>query len=176
MDFQVLQESDITISTLFKKVPYRDTWPNSQLKFPSHYKMNASAQSYILLEKGLVSISASSKPDSSSCPGGRVVHTSVRKVKTSLNSFVVFMRRLFSVSTTVVECSLLCFVLFTFSFRESQRHCKSEIAAFSAVMSCLITDVSSWISTAGSSNIEVRFATAKHCTTPHNVNHLLLKR
>jgi hypothetical protein len=33
------------------------------------------------------------------------------------------------------------------------------MAAFNAVISCLTTDVSSWISTAGSSNIDVRFAT-----------------
>ncbi len=86
--------------------------------------------------------------------------TSVLIVKTSLKSFVVLMSRLFRSSTIVVECSLLCFVRFAASFRESQRTCKSEMAAFSAVISCLMTEVRSCISTAGSSNIDVLFATA----------------
>lgn len=89
--------------------------------------------------------------------------TSVRNVRTSLNSLVVFMRRPLRVSTTVVECSLLCLVRFAPSFFKLHECCKSEMAEFKAVMSCLITDVSSWISTAGSSNIDVRFATIQ-CT------------
>lgn len=95
--------------------------------------------------------------------------TSVRKVRTFVNSFVVFKRRLLRVSTTVVECSLLCLVWFAPSCLESQICCKSDMAAFNAVISCLTTDVSSWISTAGSSNIDVRFATTTQTKSCLNV-------
>lgn len=40
-----------------------------------------------------------------------LVHTSVRMVRTSLNSLVVLMSRVFRSSTTVLECSDECFVL-----------------------------------------------------------------
>eukprot|EP00958_Prasinococcus_capsulatus_P023315 scaffold3428_cov379-Prasinococcus_capsulatus_cf.AAC.24 len=79
---------------------------------------------------------------------------SVRMVSTSLNSFVVSKRRVFRLSTTVAECWVDCLLLVP-SARVLWR---SSIAALRAVMSCFTTPVSSWISAAGSSNMEVRLA------------------
>lgn len=86
--------------------------------------------------------------------------TSVRMVRTSLNSFVVLINRFLRSSTTVVEWLVVSLDMFPFSFLELQRSWRSTTAEFNVVMSCLIRAVSSWISIVGSSKTEVLFATA----------------
>lgn len=80
-------------------------------------------------------------------------------VRTSLNSFVVPIKRFFRLSTTVVEWLVVSLEIFPLSFWELQRSWRSTTAELSAVISCFITAVSSWISKVGSSNTDVRFAT-----------------
>lgn len=81
-------------------------------------------------------------------------------VRTSLNSFVVLIKRFFRLSTTVVECVVVSLDMFPLLFCELQTSCKSTTAEFSAVISCLMTAVNSWISIVGSSKTDVLFATA----------------
>jgi len=88
-------------------------------------------------------------------------YTSVRMVRTSLNSFVVLIKRFFRLSTTVVVWVVVSVDMLPLSFWELLRSCRSTTAALSPVMSCLITAVNSWISTVGSSKTDVLFATVR---------------
>mmetsp|Transcript_38531 Transcript_38531/g.108934 ORF Transcript_38531/g.108934 Transcript_38531/m.108934 type:complete len:287 (+) Transcript_38531:120-980(+) len=87
---------------------------------------------------------------------------SVRIVSTSLNSFVASLRRERRLSTTVVEWKELCLL---HSRLLAATFCRSAIAALRPCISCFIMLVSLSISTAGSSNIEVRLASwASFCS------------
>lgn len=89
------------------------------------------------------------------------LNTSVRMVRTSLNSFVAPIKRFFRLSTTVVEWVVVSLEMFPLSFWELQRNWRSTKAELSALISCFTTAVSSWISRVGSSNTDVLFATGK---------------
>lgn len=85
---------------------------------------------------------------------------SVRRVSTSLNSLVASFNRERRLSITVWEWSALC--LFG---PPPEKVLRSEMAWFRAWMSCFTTVDSSLISSAGSSNMEVRLAScARRCS------------
>mmetsp|Transcript_14745 Transcript_14745/g.28377 ORF Transcript_14745/g.28377 Transcript_14745/m.28377 type:complete len:289 (+) Transcript_14745:507-1373(+) len=83
---------------------------------------------------------------------------SVRIVSTSLNSLVAFISLDLRLFTTVDECSTFCLLLLYPLPAWCEKFCSSVIAPFSVLMSCLMIVVSSAISCAGSSKIEVRLA------------------